>query len=688
MIEIILSALKSIINKIANIVITKFFNKLSQKDSFPQSLTLIPNPKSNFIGRKKELKYIEDKLKENNVLLIKGIGGIGKSTLVLHYLKIHKKKFNHYGYIPVFNDIKTNMVSALNKLNPQGKNIDEKFQNALMKLQELKGEKLLIIDDIRNVENQKDAIDKLLWLLPSNWKLLLTSRESIEDINQYELNKLSLEEARELFIQHSGIKTNKKDEKINAILNTILKYLGFKTDNKDKINDILEYLDRHTLFIELTAKSLKKNKKLTLDELLNMFKKGELPAVKTSRKENFNDYLRQRFKLDGLDEEQILLLKKLSLMPSIEIPYETLESFFDMENLGWLLDELRDKGWLTGDRNNYKIHQIIKEFILNNHTPTYKETKDLIDNINNLLKNSADPQTAVDNRDNIVYFESVASALLQKDIVSEDIAKFFLNLANIYSGLGEYKKALPFFKKALKLQKEKLGENHLDTATTYNNLASVYYFMGKYEKAFKFFKKSLDIREKTLGETHPDTVTSYSNIAELYKAMGKYKKALLFHKKALEIQKKVLGEEHLDTTTSYNNLAGLYKAMGKYEEALPLYKKALEIQKEKLGKEHPNIAIIYNNIAELYKAMGKYKKALPLYKKALEIQKEKLGEKHPNTATTYYNLAFCYSNLKKYQEAYNYMKKAVEIGQKIFPASHPNLITIQENLKLIEKKLK
>ena len=646
MIEIILSALKSIINKIANIVITKFFNKLSQKDSFPQSLTLIPNPKSNFIGRKKELKYIEDKLKENNVLLIKGIGGIGKSTLVLHYLKIHKKKFNHYGYIPVFNDIKTNMVSALNKLNPQGKNIDEKFQNALMKLQELKGEKLLIIDDIRNVENQKDAIDKLLWLLPSNWKLLLTSRESIEDINQYELNKLSLEEARELFIQHSGIKTNKKDEKINAILNTILKYLGFKTDNKDKINDILEYLDRHTLFIELTAKSLKKNKKLTLDELLNMFKKGELPAVKTSRKENFNDYLRQRFKLDGLDEEQILLLKKLSLMPSIEIPYETLESFFDMENLGWLLDELRDKGWLTGDRNNYKIHQIIKEFILNNHTPTYKETKDLIDNINNLLKNSADPQTAVDNRDNIVYFESVASALLQKDIVSEDIAKFFLNLANIYSGLGEYEKALPLY------------------------------------------KKSLDIREKTLGETHPDTVTSYSNIAELYKAMGKYKKALPLYKKALEIQKKVLGEEHLDTTTSYNNLAGLYKAMGKYEEALPLYEKALEIRKEKLGEEHPITALTYNNLAGLYKAMGKYKKALPLYKKALEIRKEKLGEKHPNTATTYYNLAFCYSNLKKYQEAYNYMKKAVEIWQESLPTSHPKLTKAQVDLKFIKEKLK
>ena len=127
--------------------------------------------------------------------------------------------------------------------------------------------------------------------------------------------------------------------------------------------------------------------------------------------------------------------------------------------------------------------------------------------------------------------------------------------------------------------------------------------MGEYKKALPLYKKSLKIREDILGVENPDTATSYNNLAGLYESMGEYKKALPLYKKSLKIREDILGVENPDTATSYNNLAGLYESMGEYKKALPLYKKSLDVFKEIFGEKHPTTIIIYKNIALFYKTI-------------------------------------------------------------------------------------
>jgi len=493
--------------------------------------TLGSEQATNFVGRENELNEIEEQLSQNSsLLLINGIGGIGKSALASQYLSIHKDAFDHYGYISVFDDIKSAMVLALkSSLDLQSQTIEENFNDAIIKLHNLEGKKLLVIDDIKEVEKQNEVIKIVQGL--TGWELLFTSRESIENISPYKLDRLSLEDARELFISH------------------------FETKDIEKVDGVLKYLDRHTLFVELTAKSLNKNRDLTLDGLLEMFQEGALPEVRISRKESFNDYLQKRFSLDTLDDSQKLLLKKLSLMPSVEIPYETLDSFFKMEDLAWILDELRDKGWLSGDDNkSYKMHQIIKEFILNSHAPIYEEIEDIVDYVNTLLKNSADPQTAVDNRDNILYFESMSDVFLREDIENEKVVLFFSNVANIYHHLGAYEKALPLYEKVLKISEAVLGDDHPSTATSYNNLAALYASMGAYEKALPLYEKALKIREAVLGDNHPSAATSYNNLAVFYFGLQNYQEAYTHMKKAVEVRQQVLPASHPDLLNSQKDL--------------------------------------------------------------------------------------------------------------------------------------
>lgn len=49
-----------------------------------------------------------------------------------------------------------------------------------------------------------------------------------------------------------------------------------------------------------------------------------------------------------------------------------------------------------------------------------------------------------------------------------------------------------------------LGSEHPSTATTYNGIAGVYKAMGDYDKALEYFKKVLPGFEKVLGPEHPE----------------------------------------------------------------------------------------------------------------------------------------------------------------------------------------
>src|SRR5271165_4756914 len=94
--------------------------------------------------------------------------------------------------------------------------------------------------------------------------------------------------------------------------------------------------------------------------------------------------------------------------------------------------------------------------------------------------------------------------------------------------------------------------------------------MGEYAKAEPLYREALRIRHKVLGNEHPDTATSLNNLALLYHEMGEYAKAEPLYREALRIRQKVLGPEHPSTAASLNNLALLCFDLGQIDEATAL----------------------------------------------------------------------------------------------------------------------
>ena len=653
----------------------------------------------NFIGRTKELQEIKNRLDSNSFLVINGIGGIGKSSLATAFLEKSYQDYDYFGFIVALKDLKSSLFNELEgSLRLKNfDNIEKNFEEAIRGLRELEGSKLLVIDDMQDIANQKEVINTLLNLKYHGFKILFTSRQKLQNIDSLPLASLSPKDAKELFLTYHQTKEIKRVE-------TIINHIGY-----------------HALFVELIAKTIE-NEGYSLDEILDKFDRGELSKIDYTDEFNGEENLLSESlnKLFELQKKEItghylLLLKKMATLPSIDIEYLRLEEILtyytsptsqktnfwykifksskqnsyklSKKSLKGQLNFLVARGWLIKKEDKYYLHQIIKEYILTFHSPIFREIEGVIDYFNSITKTVADFQKAVEFKEDIIYFESLDRVLEKIDKKGDNPSEFFNRFGAIYLRLGEYQKAETAFLKGLKIREELFGKQHLSTASSYNNLATVYDGLGIYDKAEIFYLKVIEIKEKMLSKNDPKKSIIYNNLAVLYEKIEAYQEAEIFYQKALILKMNHLGENHPSTATSYHNLAVLYSSMGRYKDAEPLYIRSIKIKERLLGKEHPDTAISYSGLAGFYSKVEEHEKAKEFHLKALKIQEKFLGERHPDTIHSYHKLASIHSLKEEYKEAESLFIKTLQLHREVLGEYHFHTAIVYGNFATLYEKI-
>ncbi|CAF5154463.1 unnamed protein product, partial [Rotaria sp. Silwood1] len=102
-------------------------------------------------------------------------------------------------------------------------------------------------------------------------------------------------------------------------------------------------------------------------------------------------------------------------------------------------------------------------------------------------------------------------------------------LGYIYSQKDDYKTALSYYEKTLKVELEFLPPDDSSLAVTYNNIATVQNLMGYYSSALSSYEKALEIEDKSLPPDHSTLATTYSNIGLVHKTLADFKSALSFY---------------------------------------------------------------------------------------------------------------------------------------------------------------
>lgn len=187
------------------------------------------------------------------------------------------------------------------------------------------------------------------------------------------------------------------------------------------------------------------------------------------------------------------------------------------------------------------------------------------------------------------------------------------NIGLIYVEMGNYEKALEYFK--LSLQQKK--EHHLPAssiATSTNNIGNVYMDLGDLDNAIPYYEEAYKISSQS--DDSYNTSLSIGNLATALRKKGELEKALKLHKEALQID---LDNEFNDMTpNSYSNVGTDYYEMHQYKEATQYYTLALQAAEE--YGETAYIADIHKNLSESNEMLGKKDAALYHFKIYHDIQ--------------------------------------------------------------------
>lgn len=264
---------------------------------------------------------------------------------------------------------------------------------------------------------------------------------------------------------------------------------------------------------------------------------------------------------------------------------------------------------------------------------------------------------------------------------SPAIASFYYNIAFfIQDYITDYKMALKYYFKALKIQNKELGESNPDTANTYNNIGYVYQITCRFDKALAYYGTALKTRENVYGEKHHCVAESYNNIGSVLDSTGEYTKALENYDKAIWIFESLSFENYPDLSAVYNNIALVYCSMGDYKKSEEYFDKATKIDVKMFGEEHPNTAADYDNNCSVYDSCGDFCKSLEFHKKALRIREKLFGEEHPDTASSYNCLGCVYESLGDFKKAIDYFKKALVVREKVFGSENIETATCYNNI--------
>ncbi len=594
-------------------------------------LTAPPTKNVELLGREVELEDMAQWLERSHlVLLVNGLGGIGKTELCKCYFWDNANNYDYLAWVDVVGSIRDSFVNAF-KVEAVGccaeDTVDERFDKITVVLEGLDTRCLLVVD---NIENENDADLERLRALPV--KVIANSRLNIAGFRTHTLDFLSPDQCKRLFYTYYH---GKRDNDANSYVEKIVERCG-----------------RHTLSVELLAKTAK-NAAISVKDLYETLEQKGFnlndvigDEVHTfchneKKRKRFFEHLLTIFDLSGVTEEERSILANLCVLPPVFIPMADLKEWLGLEN-NRAINSLVTKGWLRKEGQGFGVfmHQVIQEVVRYKTAPDAALCKTLIDSLttNLYLKPGENP---LDKKKYIDFAETLLHYLVEKE-------KLLANLAN--------------------------------------NLSAIYQYMGSLKKALEFQSKVLKIFEQEPDKNHPALATSYSNFSLIYKDLGQPEKALKFQLKALKIRKQALNKNHPDLAGSYHNLADIYQDLGKIEKALEFQLKALGIREQMLDRNHPDLATSYNNLSLIYQDLGQPEKALEFQLKALGIREQVLDKNHPALATSYNNLALIYHDLKDYKSAAAYSEKAVAILQHLFPNGHPNLEKAKSNLEGIEER--
>ncbi|KAI1628663.1 P-loop containing nucleoside triphosphate hydrolase protein [Exophiala viscosa] len=225
------------------------------------------------------------------------------------------------------------------------------------------------------------------------------------------------------------------------------------------------------------------------------------------------------------------------------------------------------------------------------------------------------------------------------------------SLGILYTHQGKLGKAETMYIRALVGLEKVLGVDHESTIFVVHNLSMLYSDLGKLKEAETMCLRALAGRENLLGPDHRLTLSSVVSLGVIYLAQGKLGEAETMNPRALAAGEKSLGLVHKSTLDSVKNLGDVYRDQGRLDEAEKMYKRALVGQEKELGLNLRSPLVILMNIGTIFCLRGELSRAESVYHDTVSGLRRTLGANHIDPLDAFNNLANLYCEQGKLEKA-------------------------------------
>jgi serine/threonine protein kinase/tetratricopeptide (TPR) repeat protein len=243
------------------------------------------------------------------------------------------------------------------------------------------------------------------------------------------------------------------------------------------------------------------------------------------------------------------------------------------------------------------------------------------------------------------------------------LAPTHICLGTLYSGSGNYGRAVSEFERAIELEPTN------DDA--YRGLASAYERLGAPDQAQKTYRRAIELRPhywagyswlgafyyrqsrlaeatemfKQVTALAPDNIRGYSNLGAVYVDQGLYVEAIAVLERSIAIRQ---------TYGAYSNLANAHFYLRRYEQAVGAYKEAVKLKE----KDY----VVWWNLGDgYYWAPGQRAQSNHAYRQAISLANDALRV-NSRDAYALGVVAICHAMLGEREPAFVYLQEGLQFA--------------------------
>ncbi len=303
---------------------------------------VMARPDSRFVGRERELREIEDKLRECGKLFLVGMGGIGKSEIAKKYITDHRGEYDVVLWVTFDSSIRRTLLSdfsfpveGLSRGDYPEDSDGDYFQRKLRILREICDRRVLIVLDNFDVPSDPDLED----FTSGDYGVIFTTRYRQENSSLPEVEIREMSEEGDLLALFRAEYTRGLDE---AALGDVRRIIGL--------------LNGHTLSVRLVASAMQ-HRRIKPSAMAELLSSGASSMARENVKaaDMIFGRLREVFELSTLSGDELYILENLSLIPLSGVEVETFFTWCGAEDYD-VIDGLIQKSWVIHDPVTDMVH--------------------------------------------------------------------------------------------------------------------------------------------------------------------------------------------------------------------------------------------------------------------------------------------------------------------------------------------